>query len=166
MTIIRGLLALLLLPFMMAVPTAAEAHHPAAYGAEHCAAPTEEMDMIFIRHKPANYARIEKRVNAGECRIQITGHCNAGWCPVRQGKFDGWMHRAQLAPMSPPVFCVARVDNGWSLDVHEGPSRSTKVVVSVHEGTCGIAATPFQRGRWVRIKVHGHYGWVAEANLR
>jgi len=50
--------------------------------------------------------------------------------------------------------------------VHEGPARSTRVVVSVHEGTCGISATPFQRGRWVRIKVAGHYGWVAEANLR
>ena len=75
--------------------------------------------MIFIRLKPTNYSRIEKRLNPGECGIEVTGHCKTDWCPVRQGRFDGWMHRDQLAPMSPPVYCVARVDRGWTLDLHE-----------------------------------------------
>lgn len=165
MTIIRGLLALLVLPLVMLAPSGAAAHSP-SYGAEHCAVATEEMDMILIRDRPQSYARIWKRLNPGECGIAVVGECEDGWCPVRQGRFEGWMQRNRLAPMSPPVFCVGRVDRGWSLDVHEGPSRSTKVVVSIDEGTCGIAATPFQRGRWVRIKVQGYYGWVAEANLR
>ena len=158
MTMVRGLLALLLLPFMM-VPTAVQAHHPAAYGAEHCAVNTEEMDMIFIRFRPQNYARIEKRLNPGDCGIDIVGHCDNDWCPVRQGAFDGWMHRNQLVPMSRPIYCVD------SVDLREGPGRYTKVVVSLHGGTCGVAATPFQKGHWVRVKAGGHYGWVNASSI-
>ena len=165
MSFLRGLLALCVLPVLMMMPTAAEAHSR-GYGAEHCAIATEEMDMIFIRLKPTNYARIEKRLNPGECGIDVTGHCKMDWCPVRQGRFDGWMHRDQLVAMSPPVHCVARVDRGWTLDLYEQASRSTKVVVSLHEDYCGIAVTPFRKGHWVRVKAQGHYGWVAAANIR
>jgi SH3-like domain-containing protein len=165
MKIIRGLLALLvLLPGLMVAPAAVSEAQARGYGAEHCAVETEPMDMIFIRLKPTNYARIEKRLTPGDCGIDVTGHCKDGWCPVRQGRFDGWMHRAQLVSITPAVYCVARAEG--SLDVHEGPGRSTKVVVSLHSNACGIALTPFKRGHWVRIKVHGHYGWVGESNIQ
>ena len=159
MTIIRGLLALLILPFMMTVPTAVQAYHPPAYSAEHCAIATEEMDMIFIRLSSNNYSRIEKRVNPGECGIRIVGHCSEGWCPVRQGEFDGWMHRAQLVAMTAPVYCVDGVD------LREGPGRYTKTVVSLRDGQCGVAMTPFKKGKWVRVKAAGHYGWVSASSV-
>lgn len=167
MTMVRGLLALLVLPFLMIVPAAAadiEWHH-GGYGNEHCAVATEEMDMIFIRLKPTNYARIEKRLTAGDCGIDLTGGCDDGWCPVQQGRFDGWMHRDQLVAMSPPTHCVTRVKQGWVVDLHEGPSASMKIIVSLGDRYCGIALTPFRVGPWVRVNAGGHYGWVKAANI-
>jgi SH3-like domain-containing protein len=96
----------------------------------------------------------------------VTGRCHEGWCPVVQGRFDGWMHKDQLAPMSAAVYCVGRVDAGWTLDIHEGPSRSTRIVASLHDSYCGISLTPFKQGHWIRVKAAGAYGWVSETNIR
>lgn len=163
----RVLLALLLLPLMILVSAtgvmAGSRHH---HGIEHCVISHEEMEIIVIRRDANNHSLIEKRLHPGECRVRVVDNCRGGWCPVRQGAFSGWVHRDNLAPLSPPVHCVAGVDRGWTLALHAEPSRKTRVVVSLDETYCGIAVTPNRVGHWVMVKAGGHYGWVSISNVR
>jgi SH3-like domain-containing protein len=168
MTMLRGLCALLVLTFLMLTPSAAADVDYLGYsygGAEHCAVETEEMDMILIRYDHNNYSRIEKRLKPGECGIEVSG-CHHGWCRVSQWKFDGWMHKDQLAAMSPPVYCIARGKRGWSVELREASWSSSKVVATISSRTCGISITPFSNGPWIRVKADGHYGWLKRGDIR
>jgi SH3-like domain-containing protein len=161
---VRVLLALLLLPLAFLVPTAGAQAHPRFHGVEHCVVSDEEMEIITIRRDPNNYSLIEKRLHPGECRVRVVDSCHKGWCPVRQGPFRGWVDRENLAPVSPPVHCVARVEG--TLNLHAEPSRSTRVIVSLDAHYCGIAVTPNRVGHWVMVRAGGHYGWVSASNIR
>jgi SH3-like domain-containing protein len=165
MVVVRVLLALLLLSATSLLPTGVQAGSRHHYGAEHCVISHEEMEIILIRRDPNNHSLIEKRVFPGECGVRVVDNCRHGFCPVRQGQFDGWMHRKNLAPVSAAVYCVTRVDRGWSLDLHAEPSHSTRVVVSLNDDFCGIAVTPVRVGHWVKVKAGRYYGWVSVTNL-
>lgn len=161
----RVLLALLLLPLLiLATATGAQAGSRPHDGIEHCVISDEEMEIITIRRDRNNYSLIEKRLYPGECRVRVVDNCQRGWCPVRQGPFRGWVHRENLAPLSPPVHCVTRVEG--TLELYAEPSRSTRVVVSLDEDYCGIALTPYRIGHWVQVKAGGYYGWVSVSNIR
>lgn len=167
MAVVRVLLALLLLPAMFLLPTAgAQAGSRHHYGAEHCVVSHEDMEIIVIRRDANNYSLIEKRLTPGECGVQVVDNCRHGFCPVRQGPFDGWVQRENLAPVSRPIYCVTRVDRGWTLDLYAQPSSSTRVVVSLNDDFCGIAVTPVRVGHWVKVKAAHFYGWVSVTNLR
>jgi len=166
MAVVRALLALLLLPALFVLPTAGAQAGSRHHGAEHCVVSREEMELILIRRDPNNHSLIEKRLFPGECGVQVVDNCRYGFCPVRQGRFDGWVHRANLAPVSDDVYCVAGVDRGWSLDLYAEPSRSTRVVVSLDDDFCGIAVTPVRIGHWVKVRAANFYGWVSVTNVR
>lgn len=165
MHVLRALFALLALPFLMALPAPASAH-PYLGSGERCVVSNEDMDMILIREKPTGYAKINKKLNVGECGVVITGGCSNDWCPVRQGEFAGWMRGHNLAPISAPVFCVASTEYGYSLDIHVAPSTRTAVVASLSWDYCGIEVLPFHDGHWQRVRVYGKDGWVNMTSIR
>jgi SH3-like domain-containing protein len=163
----RVVLALLLLPLLaLASAGGAQAHSRHHGGVEHCVVSDEELEIITIRRAPNNYSLIEKRLHPGECGVRVVDSCSKGWCPVVQGRFDGWVHSDNLAPVSRPVHCVASTGSNWTLDLHAEPSRRTRVVVSLGADYCAIAVTPNRVGHWVMVKAGPYYGWVGRSSIR
>lgn len=165
MACLRGFLALLLLPLLFVLPTAAQAHQR-SYGYEHCVVSNEEMELILIREAPNTYSRIEKRLHPGECGVRVLADCRHGFCPVRQGPFKGFAPQRNLAPASGPVYCVARVDRGWTLDLHVAPSKRSRVSLRLADDYCGITLLPVRVGHWTKVRVHGVEGWVSITSVR
>lgn len=135
-------------------------------GPEFCVVSREEMEMVMMRRKPNSWDVVEKRVYAGECGLFVTGDCRGRFCPVRQGRFTGWIPARNLAPVSPPVLCVARVVRGDVLELRAMPSNSARLVARVDRHYCGITLLTRRVGHWRLIRADGYEGWVSFTNLR
>ena len=119
------------------------------------------------RHPPQanNYSRIEKRLNPGECGVDVVDHLPA-WAGARcaRGGSTAGCTAINLAADEPagPLRGTGRS----RLDARSPRSSRRarpRVVVSLHDDYCGIAVTPFRVGTGCGSRRSGHYGWVASA---
>jgi SH3-like domain-containing protein len=135
-----------------------------AEGAEHCVIDVATSDALNVRQQPSADAQVLGTHAYGDCGIVVTGPCADGWCPVDDGTVAGWVSARYISVVEPPFFCVGLFWEG-PLPLRAFPSEQSRVVVDIPNGDCDIAALPYGKGGWIKVRWSGHEGWVEYQHL-
>jgi SH3-like domain-containing protein len=156
MSLLAALAALL--SAATAIPVQAD---PIAPDSEHCVINVRSDDVLNVREAPESRARILTRLRYGQCGVIVTGACHGDWCPVEDGHHAGWAHRHYLGMVSPARFCVIGVARTDVLNLRAWPSPTSRVLTALPPASCSIAALPYTRDGWQKIRADGWEGWVS-----
>lgn len=136
-------------------------------GWEHCVVNVPTWDRLNIRETPKAGAKIVTRLSYGECRISVTGDCEADWCPVEIGDHAGWAHARFIASVSPSMYCInTNLPEGDTLALRAYPSELSRVVLAIPSDQGTISAMPYSVQGWQKIRVESedgperHEGWI------
>lgn len=130
-------------------------------GEEHCVVNVAADDVLNLRASPNASAKILAGKKHGACAITVTGDCDGGWCPVKDGKRAGWVRERFISMVSPARYCVSGVAAGDKLNLRAYPSTQSQVIRRLDRNQCGISYLPYAKGSWQKIRVDGREGWVS-----
>jgi SH3-like domain-containing protein len=160
-TLLRRLIAASWLSTVVLVVIAGLARaDPVVPGEEHCVVNVRTTDTLNMRASPNSGAEVVARKPHDACGILVHEPCEGNWCSVEDGHSLGWVHKRYIAPVSPAMYCVARVAPGDSLNLRAFPSTRSRVLTRLSPDQCEIAFLPYSVGSWQKVRVDGWQGWV------
>jgi SH3-like domain-containing protein len=133
---------------------------PIAPDSEHCVINVRSDDVLNLREAPSSRASILTGLRYGQCGVIVTGECRGDWCPVEDGHHAGWAHRHYLGMVSPARFCVIGVARHDVLNLRAWPSPQSGILTEIPPAACGLAALPYARDGWQKVRWEGWEGWV------
>ena len=136
-------------------------------GWEHCVVNVATWDRLNIRDEPNAGGKVVTSLPYGECAIGVTGDCEADWCPVEVGKYEGWANARFIASVSPAAYCInSNLPQGDTLALRAFPSEQSRIVLAIPSDQCGISDMPYSVLGWQKIRVESedgierHEGWI------
>jgi SH3-like domain-containing protein len=138
---------------------------PIAPRSEHCVVNVRSDDVLNLREAPSPRSASLAGLRYGQCGVMVMGECRGDWCPVEDGHHAGWAHRRYLGMVSPARYCVIGVARNDVLNLRAWPAATSRVLTALPPASCGIAALPYARDGWQKVRAGGWEGWVSARHI-